>query len=618
MAYAESTIGGNYGGSFRVWVNSVQVYQGGPNENYEQWRVDGGINRISTTGGTIYSSGASFNIQLGMNGMATSGGFSYNYNTATGTKNSWSSGTTTVYRDGAGLGFVFQSRTDVNLNNSPYLTSGWVTSDDKVRTVYRHATFSAFSIDQGGITFTDEGPAWVEFNNPSGTAVDAWIEINGVRVYTSGSVGSRFNYPWSQGLIDAIDQASPNSNTYNVRIGIHDSMGGDNWDYRDRTGYIQNNNGQANPVFSTFTFLDTNATTTAVTGNNQVLIQGKSNLQVNIAAANKAVAKKFATMSSYLTTIGSYSQSDAFSSSADITRVVGIVTGVTGVQNISVRAIDSRGNNATATQSTTVLPYASPAITSVLTVAYSNNFDTSNGITVSSPSSVIANISPLTLSGTDKNSVVAASGIKFDISKGNNTSYTGTWVNIPTTQAAGTGVITTDLTALATSILNKINGLTADNTVRWYIKFQINDKLETQYYETYIDIGRPIMRIGADGYVYFNEVAYQSKNQITTPTGTAPFTITPVGFASNNQYFITALSGNTTFAAPSGTPVNGNRLVMRIRDNGTARTLAWDAIYRGVGAILPTTTTANKSMYVGFIYNDFLSKWDCLAVNVEV
>jgi hypothetical protein len=89
------------------------------------------------------------------------------------------------------------------------------------------------------------------------------------------------------------------------------------------------------------------------------------------------------------------------------------------------------------------------------------------------------------------------------------------------------------------------------------------------------------------------------------------------GDALANELFITALAVAATIAAPSGTPANGNSLVVRIKDNGTAQSLSWDLAYRAVGVTLPTTTAAGKTMYLGFKYNSADSKWDCLAVGQE-
>jgi hypothetical protein len=97
---------------------------------------------------------------------------------------------------------------------------------------------------------------------------------------------------------------------------------------------------------------------------------------------------------------------------------------------------------------------------------------------------------------------------------------------------------------------------------------------------------------------------------------TSASTVTPTSDASN-QYNVTALAVPATFAAPSGTPVDGQKLVLRIKDDGTARALTWNAIYRVVGTILPTTTVATKTTYVGCIYNSADTVWDVVAVTTQ-
>ncbi len=100
-------------------------------------------------------------------------------------------------------------------------------------------------------------------------------------------------------------------------------------------------------------------------------------------------------------------------------------------------------------------------------------------------------------------------------------------------------------------------------------------------------------------------------------TDTSTATPTPVGSSFQNFYTLTALATNATFAAPSGTPKNGNRLIIRVLDNGTARTLAYNAIYRAVGVTLPTTTVISKTIYLGCIYNSASSTWDVTAYSAQ-
>lgn len=83
---------------------------------------------------------------------------------------------------------------------------------------------------------------------------------------------------------------------------------------------------------------------------------------------------------------------------------------------------------------------------------------------------------------------------------------------------------------------------------------------------------------------------------------------------TTDHYTVTALATNATFGAPTGTPVDGQKLTIRIKDNGTARTLGFNAIYRaGTDVTLPTTTVISKTMYLGFVYNSADTKWDLVA-----
>jgi hypothetical protein len=93
-------------------------------------------------------------------------------------------------------------------------------------------------------------------------------------------------------------------------------------------------------------------------------------------------------------------------------------------------------------------------------------------------------------------------------------------------------------------------------------------------------------------------------------------TITPTGDTAD-QYEVTALTTGATIAAPSGTPTDGQKLILRIKDNGTARALTWtttSGAYRAVGVTLPTTTVLSKVVYIGCVYNAQDTFWDVLAV----
>ena len=98
---------------------------------------------------------------------------------------------------------------------------------------------------------------------------------------------------------------------------------------------------------------------------------------------------------------------------------------------------------------------------------------------------------------------------------------------------------------------------------------------------------------------------------------TSSATPTPTGDKETNELFVTAQAAAAAFAAPTGTPVNGNKLIIRIKDNATARALTYNAIYSGIVDTLPATTTISKVLYMLFIYNSTTSKWEMVATVEE-
>lgn len=106
-----------------------------------------------------------------------------------------------------------------------------------------------------------------------------------------------------------------------------------------------------------------------------------------------------------------------------------------------------------------------------------------------------------------------------------------------------------------------------------------------------------------------------TNKRITKRVGTTADSATPTPNADTDDvYTVTALAQAATFGAPSGTPTNGQGLIIRILDNGTARALSFNAIYRfSTDLPAPTTTVLSKTLYMGFIYNSAATKWDCVA-----
>lgn len=93
-------------------------------------------------------------------------------------------------------------------------------------------------------------------------------------------------------------------------------------------------------------------------------------------------------------------------------------------------------------------------------------------------------------------------------------------------------------------------------------------------------------------------------------------TPTPAG-DTTDLYTVTALTDAAELRPPSGTPTDGQAILIRIKDDGTPQALTYDGIYREIGVTLPTTTVAGKTIYLGCVYNSADSKWDVLGVAEE-
>lgn len=106
------------------------------------------------------------------------------------------------------------------------------------------------------------------------------------------------------------------------------------------------------------------------------------------------------------------------------------------------------------------------------------------------------------------------------------------------------------------------------------------------------------------------------------PTSLAPrsaSTATAATLTPNADNFdivsVTAQAGALTVAAPVGTPLDGQQLTVRVRDNGTSRTIAWNAAYSASPSVLPTATVVGVTMIYRFVFNSSNNLWDLLMGN---
>lgn len=101
-------------------------------------------------------------------------------------------------------------------------------------------------------------------------------------------------------------------------------------------------------------------------------------------------------------------------------------------------------------------------------------------------------------------------------------------------------------------------------------------------------------------------VGYPSGTSVTIDAD-----ITDMAVVSN-----TTASGTFTIGAPTGTPVSGQKIMLRLQTTNT-QTLSWNAAFVGSADLpLPTNSTgSSKYDYMGFIYNSTAANWQIIAKN---
>lgn len=129
---------------------------------------------------------------------------------------------------------------------------------------------------------------------------------------------------------------------------------------------------------------------------------------------------------------------------------------------------------------------------------------------------------------------------------------------------------------------------------------------------------------------------YGSNGQVLTSNGSTAFWSTPaaggairvVTIADGTSITIdadvtdlatqlnTQAAGTLTLNAPTGTPSEGQKLILKIKSTN-AQTFSWNGIFDGSADLsLPTTTSGGGlTDYMGFIYDTNTTKWHLLAKN---
>lgn len=224
------------------------------------------------------------------------------------------------------------------------------------------------------------------------------------------------------------------------------------------------------PTFTDFAYFDSNATTKAITGNDQIFIQGQSKLSVKISKEKKAEAKKYATMTKYLASAFGISVTKNYSATSDVQIDIGAVNASTN-QIVSVSAIDSREFTTTKTKNIAVIPYSRPTIN--VSAGRKGNFENETIAKIS------GNIASLKIGNTEKNGVLS---LKCRTKSSMDSDF-GPAQNVPFTIGSDMILRVPDF------------HIALDNTLKHTLEFEVIDKLSSVKVYIEIDVGIPIFRI---------------------------------------------------------------------------------------------------------------------------
>lgn len=240
------------------------------------------------------------------------------------------------------------------------------------------------------------------------------------------------------------------------------------------------------PNFSNFEYRDTNATTVAMTGNDQTMIQGQSTPLVTISTANKATGNNGISVSNYAITFVGQSKTIDYSASSTVTTTLD-PPAESGTENLTVSAVDTLSLSKAVSKAVTVYPWANPTISA--NIERVNNFETLSTMSAS------GTYSPITINGTPKNTLA----FEYRTKKSSSSDWSA-WTTRPVTISGSNWSIANFSVSL-------------DNNYQWDIQARIVDSFTNTTVNLILSVGMPNFFIGIDG-----RVSVGMKPNITLPS----------------------------------------------------------------------------------------------------
>lgn len=358
-------------------------------------------------------------------------------------------GTITVAHksDGSLSGYAKAVWTKAGSSNWTPNSGNVSTNNTALTNIPRAATITAAP------NFNDTENPTITYSNAAGNAVtllQACISLTGsaadIPYRDIPKTGTSYTFNLTEAERNTLRAATTNSKSRTVYFYIATTIGGSV--YRNnvaKTFTVIN----ANPTFSV-AYKDTNATVTAITGNNQLIVRNQSTLQINVTNLS---AKKSATISSVTCVLNGTTYNGTISGTS-CTFNIGTLN-VSSNTTATITVTDSRGYSTSSNLTIQVLDWILPS--AIITMQRHNNFYSNTDITVDGSISSVNNLNVMT--------------IKLRYKKVNNS----TWSSYTTMQD------------------NVSQTFDLDNNYEWNVQVVISDKFGSTTYNLILSRGMPII-----------------------------------------------------------------------------------------------------------------------------
>jgi len=438
--------------------------------------------------------------------------------------------------------------------------------------------------------FYDTDNPTIQYSNPAGNAVSslqACISLTGsaadVPYRNISKTGTSYTFTLTQSERNTLLAACPNSNTLSVRFYVKSVVAGQTYfSILTRTMTVKN----ANPTITGASYSDTNSTTTAITNNNQQIIQGQSTVNFKFTSL---AALKYATLTKVEITVNAVTVSSNLSGSSVSNKNVAFGT-IDSSSNLSasIKLTDSRGNTTTTSLNIIMLAYNLP--TAIISLKRKSNYYDETYLNVNADWSSLDN----------KNSIT----IQYQYKERSGS----TWSALTTIQ---------DETTYTLSL---------DNSKSYDFKIVLTDRIGTTTYNTVLQIGIPIIyfdrllrsvgigtiptqenQLAVDRRVELKNTLQESLADFWTTVTTGNYRSAFLLFRNQNNNRVLQIGGDTT---------NGAGYISLFNANGNATSYIYTNSYGG-GSIDVRDGSGNikGNMFVGSAGDGTVNVFDSNGTN---